>query len=335
MCPICSSDERELLHSALTDRNFKVAPGHWNLWKCKDCGSAILSPRPTESSIGLAYEKYFTHDGADNSPDFNRLSTFRKFRRILSNGYSNWRYGANNQPSNSLGVFAAFALPFTRTILDRQHRHLPFRTGTSRVLLDVGCGNGSFLILARSCGWRVIGIDPDLSALKRCTENGLDQLYTSIEELGMWEGKVDVITMNHVIEHLHKPCEVLKAAYKLLKPGGTLWIETPNITSVGHKKFGKNWFHLDPPRHLVLFNSSSLNTAINSAGFIDIRRVKNVNPVYVDFQRSYSLATTNDWLAETAMPLELRFSATLARLTTRFMHQTEEFLSVTASKPSE
>ena len=77
----------------------------------------------------------------------------------------------------------------------------------------------------------------------------------------------DVITLNHVIEHVHEPIKVLKLCHELLKPGGQLWLETPNIDSFGYARFKKNWRGLETPRHLILFNRSSLTQAFISAGF--------------------------------------------------------------------
>ena len=133
--------------------------------------------------------------------------------------------------------------------------------------MDIGCGDGSFLQVAQTCGWDVIGIDPDPKVVANCRSQGWNVLQGDIEQFYDKERLFDVITMNHVIEHVHDPLAVLKACHRLLKPGGQLWLETPNIDSFGHLQYGRNWRGLEPPRHLLLFNQRSLLTALLAAGF--------------------------------------------------------------------
>jgi hypothetical protein len=64
---------------------------------------------------------------------------------------------------------------------------------------------------------------------------------------------------------------LLRACHRLLREGGRLWIETPNLDSLGHSIYGENWRGLEPPRHLVLFNRSLLGRALSEIGFRDIR----------------------------------------------------------------
>ena len=60
--------------------------------------------------------------------------------------------------------------------------------------------------------------------------------------------------------------------HRLLRPGGTLWLQTPNIDSIGHKIYGLNWRGLEPPRHLVLMTMQTLRKILENAGFkIDIQ----------------------------------------------------------------
>jgi SAM-dependent methyltransferase len=135
-------------------------------------------------------------------------------------------------------------------------------------LLDVGCGDGSFLVLMRSLGWQVAGIEPSPAAAKVARErHGLDVSVGNIEEVVLPEAAYDAVTMQHVIEHVHEPISVLKATHAALKPDGVLSIRTPNLDSLGHKRFRDMWMHMDPPRHLRLFVPSTLSPCVERSGF--------------------------------------------------------------------
>jgi len=266
-CPVCGAEAREVLHEGLTDRVFFCAPGKWNMYRCESCASAYLDPRPTSEAIGLAYQRYFTHDEA---PAFSSLSFLEKLRRWFANGYRNHRYGTRDYPASILGILAASRMPNGKAIIDAGMRHLP-KVKAGERLLDMGCGNGAFLLRARSAGWAVVGVDFDPKAVEAACSQGLDVRLGGVESLDPSIEQFDVITLAHVIEHVHHPVEVLQACFSLLKPGGILWIETPNIASEGHRLFGASWRGLEPPRHLVLFTLGSMRSALSAAGFAEVK----------------------------------------------------------------
>ncbi len=266
-CPVCGSDSRELLHEGLTDRIFFCAPGEWSMYRCESCASAYLDPRPNSDTIGLAYQNYFTHS---ETPGFSSLSFPGKLRRMLGNGYRNHRYGTRDYPSSVFGILAANFIPNRRAIIDAGMRHLP-NPSVGQRLLDVGCGSGEFLNRARSCGWEVVGVEIDPKAVEVCRRHGIDVRAGSIDSLDIRRERFDGITIRHVIEHLHDPIAMLAICHKLLKPEGWIWIETPNINSQGYRFYGVNWRDLDPPRHLILFNHSSLRNALERADFDNVQ----------------------------------------------------------------
>lgn len=270
-CPICKCEHRELLYESLTDRIFFCAPGQWTMYRCCNCGSGYLDPRPTAATVGLAYESYFTHH-AEEREDLNieKWSRPRRLRYALANGYRNHRFGLNMQPANRLGILVAALMPRWRASMASKMRHIPAPKKGGR-LLDLGCGSGDFLECARSAGWQVVGVDPDPKAVAAARGRGIDAREGGVEVLDPQREQFDGITLNHVIEHVHDPLGVLQACYTLLKPGGWIWLETPNLESIGHRIYGRHWRDLDPPRHLTIFTSNSLPALLEQACFKNVR----------------------------------------------------------------
>lgn len=264
-CPVCGSTERALLYEGLRDRIFFCAPGSWSLHECRNCGSAYLDPRPTPATIGLAYETYFTHQES-SSERFERLKWLRRIRRVLANGYRNRLLGTNLQPASRLGVLAAALMPYQRAVIEAELRQIPRATPGMR-LLDIGCGNGEFLVRARFSGWDVVGVDPDPKAVEVARSRGLDVRVGGVEVLDPARERFDGITLSHVVEHVHEPLIVLRKCHALLKPRGWIWIETPNLNALGHQRYRAYWRGLEPPRHLVLFTRTSLIRILKRTGF--------------------------------------------------------------------
>ncbi|MCU0296548.1 MAG: methyltransferase domain-containing protein, partial [Candidatus Nanopelagicales bacterium] len=235
-CPVCGSRLRELLHDGLRDRIFFCAPGEWTLYRCSGCGSGYLDPRPTRETIHLAYRNYFTHAISAQ----RRLSPRQPFSKVFANGYRNWRFGTNDQPSSRLGVLVKALQPRRRAEIDAEMRNL-LNPGPGATLLDIGCGNGQLLARARAIGWKAVGVDPDPQAAEVARSRGLDVRVGGVEVLGSEQGQFDRITMSHVIEHVHDPLTLLRACHRLLREGGQVWIETPNLDSLGHSIYGENW----------------------------------------------------------------------------------------------
>lgn len=270
-CPVCASTQRGLLYQDLTDRVFCVADGSWNLYRCAQCACAYLDPRPTPQSIGRAYAGYYTHDAEDH-PIVRRKGRLRSLLHDLINGYQNHRYGLQRHPALAAGRWLLPLLPSLRSAADAECRHLPSPPARGGRVLDVGCGNGGFLLLARQAGWQVEGLDFDPGAVQAARSRGLEVHHGGIEVLGDRRECYDVITLCHVIEHVPDPIDTLRRLHALLKPGGTLWLDTPNLDSLGAVRFGPHWRGLEPPRHLVLFAPRAMRGALAAVGFRDQRQ---------------------------------------------------------------
>lgn len=134
-------------------------------------------------------------------------------------------------------------------------------------LLDVGCGNGSYLNQMRQLGWEVKGVEPDGEAVTVARQKfGLEVFHGSLEEARFADKQFDAITMNHVIEHVPDPIGTLHECHRVLKPGGRLVVATPNISSLGHHVFEESWRGLEVPRHQMLFSPYALRACAERAG---------------------------------------------------------------------
>ena len=327
-CPLCGSPDRSVLHSRLTDRVFFCAPGEWTLHSCGNCQAAYLDPRPTTDTIGLAYSSYFTHHPVER-PRSASLSAAKRWRRALANGYRNRRYGTKEQPENRAGAALAYLLPTRRALVDLEFRHLPHPWPGARVL-DVGAGDGTFLQWAAAAGWQAFGVDPDPMAVAAAQSRGLQMSLGTLHDVRPVP-PFDVITANHVIEHVHDPRGFLARARDLLKPRGTLWIDTPNLSSIGHRTFGPAWLGLDPPRHLVIFSERTLRGLLEGTGFRIVRQLPRPDVFGVTFGTSQRIAEGDrNPLAPGGYPLALRLRAYAAAWRARIDPRLSEFLTIVA-----
>jgi len=257
------------------------------MYRCGGCAAGYLDPRPTAETISLAYNTYYTH-GAASKAETGQLGWMRRVRRGLANGYRNHHFGTHDRPASALGILSAMVLTRQRITIDTECRHLPKARPDSR-LLDVGCGDGSFLEFAQRAGWSVMGVDFDPKAVEAAQSRGLDIRQGGVEVLPDDE-RFDGITLSHVIEHVHDPLALLKSCHRLLSPGGWIWLETPNLDSLGHGYYGANWRGLEPPRHLVLFTPDAMQQALAAAGFIGARFQRAALACTFTFSASESIA---------------------------------------------
>jgi 2-polyprenyl-3-methyl-5-hydroxy-6-metoxy-1,4-benzoquinol methylase len=144
---------------------------------------------------------------------------------------------------------AADDLPsFRRRLEWIERRRAPGR------LLDVGCGPGTFLALARERGWSCRGVDINAASVRRCRELGLDALAGPFPHPDLAGERFDALVANDVLEHLPEPRRALAAARELLVPGGVLFLSTPDVGSLVARISGRRWLHLKPVEHLTAFD---------------------------------------------------------------------------------
>ncbi|MCE9582622.1 MAG: class I SAM-dependent methyltransferase [Planctomycetes bacterium] len=258
-CPLCGVEGNQALAEA-RDRVYE-APGKWLVRECAGCRVAWLDPRPVPEEIGKLYAGYHTHAAAP-------VRAASSFRERIRRGFLRvaWGYPGGNV---LLGAFAA-CVPALRDVIGGSALWLPAKP--SGRLLDVGCGSGTLLRSMRELGWEVAGLEPDPEAARVAKEtHGLEVRVGTLDGPEFRDRGFDAITAHHVIEHVADPAAFLREAASRLAPGGRLVVVTPNIRSLGRRRFGTAWVHWDPPRHLVLMSRRSLAAFAQRAGLRVLR----------------------------------------------------------------
>jgi SAM-dependent methyltransferase len=229
-CPLCASPEADLLYERLEDVEDRV-PGHYAISRCSACRLVYLSLRPSEDSLPQCYPaNYHVVDGARRHVVADFLYGLRlKLRSAAMLKASGPRIGA---------------------------------------LLEVGCGDGSFLqFLDRQLpqSSRLVGIDYLVPAPANPSPR-LTLIQGEIEKVE-FPVKFDVVVMFNVLEHVADPLKVLKNLSESMTPGGVLFGEVPNWRSPWRSLFPRHWQGLQIPRHQTHFEPDTLRALFRAAGY--------------------------------------------------------------------
>lgn len=95
-------------------------------------------------------------------------------------------------------------------------------------LVDVGCGGGSLLGMARERGWAAIGFDPSTEAVAQARSLGLEAYQLSWPPCPLEDESAEAITFINVLDHMTDPASALAEAFRVLRPGGWLYVRVPN-----------------------------------------------------------------------------------------------------------
>lgn len=267
-CYLCGEPGKALYRN-LTDRTFG-APGHWNHRRCLSprCGLIWLDPMPLTSELVKAYIGFDTHRPPKRSQN---QSVTSRIRQMAKHGYLARNYGyLPSAPASQQWLSLLVHLrPGGTAMAAGEVMYLKASPG--RRLLDVGCGSGEFVERMAKLGWNAEGIDFDPEAIHNGASRGLRVSVGSLVEQHYCDSCFDAVCLNHSLEHMPEPLETLRQVRRILKPGGRMTLTVPNADSLGHRIFGSNWIHLDPPRHLYLFGPRSLRHMAIAAGLASAR----------------------------------------------------------------
>ncbi len=134
------------------------------------------------------------------------------------------------------------------------------------MILDAGSGSGFFLDVAQEHGWRTYGSEYDPAIVAQCRDRGIKMWQGQLMEDSFAGNSFDVITSFEVLEHLPEPLKELELFHKFLRPGGLLYLTTPNFGSIGRRLAGKDWSIVNYPEHLNYFTTRTLRSALSKVG---------------------------------------------------------------------
>lgn len=246
----------EIPPCALTGKtNFKDYPWgayHLNLAqpirvaKCRDTGMLYLCPRPNRKNREDMLE--------GTLPDALR------------------EYGETTYDYASVDKLRTYDFEERILIFNRLFTH------SAKSILDVGTSSGNFMEIAIRHSWDAKGLEPFPEDVKKCHDKGLDVKLGLAEELPYPDNTFDVVHTSHVFEHLEDPLQAAREAYRVLKPGGLLFIEVPNqLDNFGFhrdiffKRVQKRKRDIASIHHLWFFGRSTLNLLYEKASFVDVK----------------------------------------------------------------
>lgn len=230
-CPVCDNTGFDAF---IVCTDYFVSGEKFGIKQCGKCGFKITHGVESEENIGRYYqsENYISHSNT-------------------SKGFVNRVYHQ------------------VRTLMLRKKSKLVEKAtgGIKGSILDIGTGTGYFLDQMKTSGWKVTGTEKSSDARNFSkTRFGLDVFPTEeLENFG--EGSFDVITLWHVLEHIHRIKENFEAFQKLLKPNGKLIIAVPNHSSFDARHYGEYWAAWDVPRHIWHFAPAQMKLIGEKYGF--------------------------------------------------------------------
>lgn len=229
-CPVCKSSG---IYQVLQPKDHTVSGETFEVWHCDSCELRFTQEIPIEDEIGQYYqsEEYISHSNTSKGI-VNRL--YQLVRDI--------------------------------TLIQKRKLVQKLSGMKSGKILDIGCGTGEFLGTMKQAGWTALGLEPDPGAREQASKNfGLE--VKPSDDLFNLPDKYDVISMWHVLEHVHRLHENIDQIHSLLNENGVLLIAVPNYQSLDAEHYQNFWAAYDVPRHLYHFSSKAMKHLMEGHGF--------------------------------------------------------------------
>jgi len=213
--------------------NQKIQQASFTIYQCSNCSFEFLDLK-NKSAIKKIYNKNYFH---------GKLSGVK--------GYTDYNLLEKDLIRESLAKL---------TIIKK---HSDFKS-----LLDLGAGTGVFLTEAKKQGYNIFGNDISSYAVKKLRAKKIKAYLGSIENNILPKAEFDIVTAWDVLEHIPNLTKALNSIHNSLKPGGLLFITTPDTGSIDARLLGKNWYgYKKIPEHICFFNKRSLSLLLSSSNF--------------------------------------------------------------------
>ncbi|MES2849577.1 MAG: class I SAM-dependent methyltransferase [Bacteroidota bacterium] len=240
--------------------------------KCNICGSDTTQIEVQEQMLGLKEKFMYSqcincgHAHIDNIPaDMAKYYNSREYYSFSNkNSFTENNVGNGGIKTSLKKLFQAIGAKKNLLYSAALKAFLTIRNVKKEMtILDYGCGAGQFVKELVEMGFtNARGYDPFLP--ENISLNG--ELYLS-GDLSLFKNTYwDLVTLNHVFEHVYDPVQTLKDIHKIMPVGGKLLLRFPVIDSFAFEKYKENWVQFDAPRHINLFTRKSLRMAVSQAG---------------------------------------------------------------------
>lgn len=137
-------------------------------------------------------------------------------------------------------------------------------------ILEIGSSIGVMLKLFKDSGWEVLGIEPSKKACEIANQRGIKTINSSFEKASLIKSSFDIVILNHVLEHLDNPKQILDKCHQVLAKNGIVFVDVPNFGSLSARLWKSHWPYLLLDEHNWHFTRQSLNKLFTSSGFKEI-----------------------------------------------------------------